>query len=370
TPAAIGQQLNAAFVLTGSLRRAGARLRINAQLVDTHTDFPVWSERYDREMKDVFEVQDEIARKIADALRVTLSPQEEAALARKPTADSNAYDLYLRGKSYARRVARKDLEFALQMLENAVVIDPDFALAHATIATVCAKYHYHYDRGGKWIDRAREAARRAAQLRPDLPEAQVAEGWILLAEAKYAEAVDIARAVIERNPDTESVYYLLGRTLFTSGRYHEAAAIAEDAIKAAGDDYNIYIPLIMAAGALGKEEAMRNLRVRQAEVIERHLKEIPEDGRARSLLSSNYAAMGRVEDAMREAHVAVAMRPDDTIVLYNVACAYSQLGKKREAVDALRRALERGAIDSAWIRRDPELEVLHGDPEFERLFPA
>src|SRR4029078_11161574 len=103
TPVEIGRQLKAAFVLTGSMRRAGIRLRINAQLVDTATDFPVWSERYDREMKDVFEIQDELARNIAEALRVTLSPQEEQALAVKPTGDLQAYDLFLRGKSYARR---------------------------------------------------------------------------------------------------------------------------------------------------------------------------------------------------------------------------------------------------------------------------
>jgi len=112
TPSQIGQQLKAAYVLTGSLRRSGSRLRITTQLVDTATDFPMWSERYDREMKDVFEVQDEIARKIAEALRVTLSPQELEALAVKPTENLQAYDLYLRGKRYARRQTRQDLEFA------------------------------------------------------------------------------------------------------------------------------------------------------------------------------------------------------------------------------------------------------------------
>ena len=126
TPAQIGRELNAAYVLGGSLRRSGTRLRINAQLVDTHTDFPLWSERYDREMQDVFEVQDEIARKIAEALRITLSPQEQAALAAKPTENLQAYDLYLRGKSYARRLVRQDSEFALQMFESAASMDPNF----------------------------------------------------------------------------------------------------------------------------------------------------------------------------------------------------------------------------------------------------
>jgi serine/threonine protein kinase len=146
TPAQVGQQLGASYVLTGTLRRAGARLRINVQLVDTRTDFPLWSERFDREMKDVFEVQDEMARKIAEALRVTLSPEELEALAVKPTENLQAYDLYLRGKRYARRQTRQDLEFALQMFENAVAIDGTSPLpmplalmpARCSIATTAA----------------------------------------------------------------------------------------------------------------------------------------------------------------------------------------------------------------------------------------
>jgi len=161
TPAQIGQQLGAAYVLTGTLRRAGARLRINTQLVDTRTDFPVWSERFDREMKDVFEVQDEIARKIAEALRVTLSPQELEALAVKPTENLQAYDLYLRGKRYARRQTRQDLEFALQMFENAVTMDASFALAYAACANACAMFYCNFSRDLTWVERAREASGKA-----------------------------------------------------------------------------------------------------------------------------------------------------------------------------------------------------------------
>src|SRR5206468_10729557 len=161
TPAQIGQQLRAAYVLAGSRRRAGSRLRINTQLVDTHTDFPLWSERYDREMKDVFEVQDEIARKIAEALRVTLSPQELEALATKPTENLQAYDLYLRGKRYARRQTRQDLEFALQMFENSVAMDPSFALAYAACANACAMFYCNYSRDAIWVERARNASGKA-----------------------------------------------------------------------------------------------------------------------------------------------------------------------------------------------------------------
>ena len=142
------------------LRRAGTRLRISAQLVDTRTDFPLWSERFDREMKDVFEMQDEIARKIAEALRVTLSPQELEALADKPTENLQAYDLYLRGKRYARRQTRQDIEFALQMFENAVALDPSFALAYAACANACAMYYSFFSRDQVWVERGARGFRQ------------------------------------------------------------------------------------------------------------------------------------------------------------------------------------------------------------------
>src|SRR5271167_4942041 len=206
TPGQIGQQLKAAYVLTGSLRRAGNRLRITTQLVDTSTDFPLWSERYDREMKDVFEVQDEIARKIAEALRVTLSPQELEALAVKPTENLQAYDLYLRGKRYARRQTRQDLEFALQMFENAVAIDPSFALAYAACANPCAMFFCNFSRDQLWVERARNASGRAVALRWDLSEVQVSQAWVLYASGLHDEAVRMVKKAIERKRDCEGAY--------------------------------------------------------------------------------------------------------------------------------------------------------------------
>ena len=369
TPAQIGQQLNAAYVLAGSLRRSGSRLRINAQLVDTHTDFPLWSERYDRQMEDVFELQDEIARKIAEALRVTLSPQEEAALASKPTENLQAYDLYLRGKSYARRLTRQDNEFALQMFENAVALDPGFALAHAAIANVCAQTHYSYGRDPVWLERARAASRKAVALRPELPEPTVAHAWSLYADGRYDDAEQAVRQAIERKSDCEGAYYLLGRTLFAAGRYQELADVAEKAMEAGGQDYNIFVPIQNALGALGKSEALKNVRQRSIQALESHIRSVPEDARARVLLASDYAESGRTEDAIREANLAVALRPNEATVLYNAACVFCGLKDKAQALDAMRKAWNAGFRDSDWARRDPDLGLLHGDPEFERLYP-
>jgi non-specific serine/threonine protein kinase len=369
TPAQIGQQLGAAYVLTGTLRRAGARLRINTQLVDTRTDFPVWSERFDREMKDVFEVQDEIARKIAEALRVTLSPQELEALAVKPTENLQAYDLYLRGKRYARRQTRQDLEFALQMFENAVAMDPSFALAYAACANACAMFYCNFSREQVWVERAREASGKAVALRWDLPEVQVSQAWVLYAAELHDEAVRMVRKAIERRRDCEGAYYLLCRSLFTAGRYQEVVDVAESAIEASGEDYNVYVPILNSLAVLGKNDAWRDMTQRSTAVLENHLKQVPEDPRARVLLGAYFATLGREEDAMRELNLALTLRANEASILYNAACAYCSLNRKPEALDALRKAWEAGFHDAVWARRDAELALLHGDPEFERLYP-
>jgi non-specific serine/threonine protein kinase len=347
TPTQIGQQLGAAYVLTGTIRRAGARLRINAQLVDTRTDFPVWSERFDREMKDVFEVQDEIARKIAEALRVTLSPQELEALAVKPTENL----------------------FALQMFENAVVMDPSFALAYAACANACAMFYCNYSRDQVWVERAREASGKAVALRWDLPEVQVSQAWVLYAAELHNEAVRMVKKAIERKRDCEGAYYLLCRSLFAAGRYQEVIDVAEAAIEASGEDYNAYVPILNSFGAMHQDEAMRNMTLRSLAALENHLKQVPEDARARVLLGAFCAELGREEDALRELNLALTLRANEASILYNAACAFCILKRKPEALDTLRKAWEAGFHDSAWARRDPGLVILHGDPEFERLYP-
>src|SRR5580692_21431 len=365
TPAQIGQQLGAAFALTGTVRRAGNRLRISAQLVDTHTDFPLWSERFDREMKDVFEVQDEMARKIAEALRVTLSPQELEALADKPTENLQAYDQYLRGKRYARRLTRQDVEFALQMFENAVALDASFALAYAACANACAMYYSFFSRDQVWVERAREASARAVALRWDLPETFISQAWVLYAAGLYDEAVRMVKKAIERKRDCDGAYYLLCRALFAAGRPQEVKDISESAIEASGEDYNVYVPIINGLGAMGSEEAKLNMTRRFSLALENHLRHVPEDARARILLGANYARLHRENDALRELNLAVTLRANEASILYNAACVYCGLNKKVEAIDALRRAWEAGSKDAVWTRRDPDLLPLHGDPEFE-----
>ena len=361
----VGHELGATHVLCCSLRRAGSRLRITAQLVETHTGPSSWAERLDRELKDVLEVPDEIARRITQALRITLSPQEEKAIARKPTENTQAYDAYLRGRSYARRETRPDLEFAMQMFDLAILLDPDFALAYAGIAHACAMIHGWHDPNPRWIDKGLAACERALKLDPHLSEVLVARGLLFYVQKKYGEAIEYARMAIERNPDCPGAYNVLARSYFASGRLQEIVALVERALEANGDDYNLYIPLANALENLGRTEALNDIRQRYRRVLEQQLEMVPEDVRARVLLAS---ALARDEDADRarlELERAITLRPDDSNILYNAACVYARLSRKQEALATLKKAKEHGYHNLAWMARDPDLASLHGDPEFK-----
>jgi TolB-like protein/Tfp pilus assembly protein PilF/predicted Ser/Thr protein kinase len=365
----VGRELNAAYVLGGSVRRAGNRLRISAQLIETSSGHAVWAERFDRDTSDVFEVQDEMARSIAAALRIKLSPQEEKAIAGKPTENAQAYDFYLRGRSYLRRITRSDLEFALQMFDRAIELDPNFALAYAGLGIVCGLYYETHDQSLRWIEKGSAASNRALAIDPQIAEGLVGQAWFLYSQKEYAKAIDCLRRAIQRKWNCEGAYYLLGRCLFASDRLQEVLEMLDRALEAAGDDYNIYVPLDMALERLGQRQEARTLRGKAVEVFKRHLDAVPEDVRARILLANFYSLMAKSPEAIRELQTAIALRPNDANILYNAACTYANMGIKAEALATLRKARESGFHDAAWARRDTDLASLRDDPEFDRIFP-
>ncbi|MEO7659460.1 MAG: protein kinase, partial [Pyrinomonadaceae bacterium] len=319
---------------------------------------------------DVFEVQDEIASKIAAALRITLSPQEQEALAAKPTENPHAYDLYLRGRNYARRVSRQDLQVALQMFESATALDEDFSLAHAGLANVCVQHFYYFERNQRWIDRAIAASEKAGAKGSDAPEIQLAKAWLDFADKRYDKVINKMRETLKKYPDLDGGYYLLGSALFESGQFQELVDTMETALAHAGENYNTVVPIANALGALGKTDALNNFSHRMIAIFEGHLKKVPEDARARVLLANAFATLGRLDEAKREADMAMALRPDDTMILYNIACVFCLMNNPKDAMKSLKKAIDAGYSATAWARQDPDLAILHGDPEFEKLYPA
>ena len=360
----VSQQLGAAYVLEGSIRRAGNRVRITAQLVEASTRHSVWAERYDRQLEDVFAIQEEIARSIAQALRITLTPQEEKIIAKRPTEDPQAYDFYLRGRGYTRR---ENIDYALQMFEQAIHLDPNFALAHAGIANLCGLIYELRERNPGWIERGLAACDRATALAPELPEVLVARARISYAQKKYEDAALLANRAIERKQDCEGSWNILGRAYFASGRHEDAANLARQAIDASGDDYNTYLPYINALERLGRKKEAAHFREQLTAVLRQQLERVPEDVRARILLASTLADGGHEDECIRHLQTAVALRPGDPSILYNAACTYGVLRRKAEALETLKKAAAAGYGNLPWMAQDPDLDCLHDEPEFRKL---
>jgi TolB-like protein/Flp pilus assembly protein TadD len=363
----VGEKLGAMYVLEGSIRRAGSRLRITTQLVESSTRHSVWAERYDRQMEDVFAVQEEISLSIAKALEITLSPQEEKVIASKPTDNPQAYDFFLRGRNYLRQ---RQFEYSLAMYKEAVKLDPKFALAYAGMAHVWGGMHEYRTSNPEFIEKGLEASAMASNLAPDLPEVISARARIHYAQQYFDDAIRLAKRALERQRDTEGAHDVLLRSYFASGRHEEAAQLAESAMEIVGNDYNTLIPLINSLERLGRVADAERLRTREREVLSEQLQRFPDDVRARILLACDLAILGQQEEAVQHVKIAVAMRPMDANILYNAACAYGVLKMKKEALDSFRRCVEAGYHNVGWATKDPDLAILHGDEEFQKLVVA
>jgi len=360
----VGEKLGAMYVLEGSIRRAGNRLRITTQLVESTTRHSVRAERYDRQMEDVFAVQEEISLSIAKALEITLSPQEERVIASKPTDNPQAYDFFLRGRNYLRQ---RQFEYSLAMYEEAVKLDPKFALAYAGMAHVWGGMHEFRTPNPEFIEKGLQACAMASNLAPDLPEVISARARIHYAQQHFDDAIRLAKRAIERQSDSEGSHDVLARSYFASGRDEEAAQLAESAMEIVGNDYNALIPLINSLERLGRMADAERLRTREREVLGEQLQRFPDDVRARILLACDLAMLGQNDEAIQHIKIAMAMRPTDANILYNAACAYGQLRMKSEALSAFRRCVKAGYHNALWATKDPDLEILHDDPEFQKL---
>jgi serine/threonine protein kinase/Flp pilus assembly protein TadD len=360
----VGEKLGAMYVLEGSIRRAGNRLRITTQLVESTTRHSVWAERYDRQMEDVFAIQEEISLSIAKALEITLSPQEESVIAKKPTANTQAYDFYLRGRNYLRQ---RQFEYALAMYQEAVKLDPNFALAHAGIAHVWGGMHEFRSQNPEYVEKGLAASAKAERLAPNLPEVLSARARILYAQQHYNESIELALQAVAQQPECEGAHDVLGRSYFASGRYEEAAKLAESAMEIVSNDYNALVPLINSFERLGRMADAERLRRREMEVLQDQLHHFPDDVRARILLAADLAILGDTTNAVMQVKIAVAMRPSDANILYNAACTYGLLRMKDDALDAFRRSVEAGYSNADWCAQDPDLAIVHNDPEFKKL---
>jgi len=363
----VGRELNAAAVLSGSLRRAGNRLRITAQLVQAQTGHSIWAERYDRELKDVFEVQDEIARSISQALRIQLSPQEEKAIARKPTDNPQAYDYYLRGRQFFYQFRKKSFDFARQMFARAIVIDPRYARAFAGVADCCSFLYMYWDSSEDNLNEAEAASRKALELDPELAEAHAASGLAFALKKNFDDAQREFEKAIRLDPKLYEAHYFYARTSFQRGDFAKAADLYEQAFRLNPDDYQVMPLLASVYHGLGRDAEAKASERRGLQLIERHTEIHPDDPRALYFGAGILARMGERERSLEWARRALAIDPDESSILYNVACVYAVLGQTEEALGCLQKAASLGVFYKNWAAKDSDLDSLRSDPRFQAI---
>lgn len=363
-PREFARRLRVSRLLEGSVRRAGASVRISVQLTDPATGYQVWSASYDRELSDIFALQEEIAREVARAMALTLGTSVA------PTSDPQAYDCYLRGRKFYYGYGPRDLEFARQLFAKAAGIDPGFALAWAGIADCWSYTYLNSRRRPEYVAQACEAAERAVALRPESAQAHASRAlaWSL---REGGEQVDREFATaLKLDPNLFEAHYFLARHLFAAGRQEEAVRSYEEAMRVRPEDYQAPLLVAQSYEDLGRPEVARHVRLHGIEMAEAHLAFYPDDTRAMYMAANGMVALGQVKRGLEWAERARSLRPDDGMLLYNLGCIYAMANRPEEALSCLGHAAALGFVPGAWLERDSNLDSLRGLPEFRALLSS
>ena len=367
----IGKELGARYVVGGSVRRFRDSVRITVQLVDAETNRQLWGNTYKGKLDDIFDIQEQVAKQIVEALKLRLSFAEEVSLTKRQTVDANAYDLYLRGQEYLYRLTKRGVEHAIQLFEKAIELDPRYAAAYAACSSAYGQMYQYFSREEAYRTKAQELSFKALMYDNNLPEAYTAMGLSYFSWGKFDEAAESGRKAIELNPDDFIAYWILGRIHLTLGNAKEAAELCRRVIELKPRFYVAYTDLRMALQVMGHTEEVDALAINLAEdVLPTYLLQNPDDSRARMIFAITLAELDRKDQAVQEGAMAMEMSPGDSVMLYNGACLYAQLGETRKAVDTLREAIAGGTDIPGWMKNDPDLDSLRDDPEFIELTSA
>ena len=365
---AIGKELGARYVVGGSVRRFRDSVRITVQLVDASTNRQLWGNTYKGLLDDIFDIQEQVAKQIVEALKLRLSFAEEVSLTKRQTVNANAYDLYLRGQDYLYRLTKRSVEYAIQLFEKAIELDPRYAAAYAACSSAYGQMYQYFSRKEEYRTKAQELSFKALMYDNNLPEAYTAMGLSYFSWGKFDEAAESGRKAIELNPDDFIAYWILSRIHLTLGNAKEAAELCRRVIELKPRFYVAYADLRMALQVMDETEEADALAIKLAdEVLPTYLLQNPDDSRARMFYAIALAELGRRDQAIEEGSTALEMSPGDSVMLYNGACLYAQLGEIRKAVDALRQAIAGGTDIPGWTKNDPDLDPLREDPEFIAL---
>jgi len=364
----LGQTLRVNYILEGSVRKAGGRIRITAQLIDVKGGFQLWAERYDRLIEDIFDIQSEVSQKIVAALKVSLTESEKQSLVKKPTDDLRAYDFYMRGSEFLLQKGRKGNDAAIQMFEHSLSIDPDFSLAYVGLAEAYSNNYLLYDGNRSWLEKMIEMNEKALHIEPDLIEAQFGIGLVYFHQKRFAKAKQAFEKVIKQKNDFYPAHHWLGMISDIQQDYDAAINYYKTnvAIKPYSEEPWMYLQLTFRRK--GDLKAAQEAEKKIVELSIRKLEVNPEDVTTLSRMAAVYANMGNTKKALDAAKSVMEIDPNDGRALYNCACVYALLGNKEDALTYLKTALEIGFMNIIeYVKNDPDFESIRGDPKFQEI---
>ena len=364
----VARQLKVNYVLEGSVRRAGGRVRITAQLIEASSDNHLWAERYDRDLNDIFALQDEISEAIVKALRLKLLPEEKKAIEQRDTTNLQAYNLYLMARQRYATGQMSDArrsDTVIRLCRGAIELDPNYARAWALMAT--AQRHRMYATGQG--DNGAVAAARAIELDANLAEAHAAKAGIYAATEDYVSAEEELAIALRLDPDSVDVLREAARLHFMLGRYESAAASWEKVAALVETDISSGGLLITCYTALGDKANLERAARRTLARAERELTTDADNGSAMATMFSCLICLGETERAREWARRAVLIDPDNFGMRYNLACDFVISVQDHDmALEMLRPVcLNAGREQIAWLRADPDMDPLRGDPRFKAM---
>ena len=368
----VARELGVSHVLEGSVRKASGRVRITAQLIDGTTGDHIWAERFDRDLTDIFAIQDEISKAIVAALKLKLLPDEKKAIEQRGTTSAEAYNLYLMARKYwitGNHGDPRREERVVRICKRAVEIDPQYARAWALMALAQVSLHFYFavpDENGLG------AAQRAISIDPTIAEAYCVRAGNLWEQGEFALANREIAAAIELDPNSWEVNKEAARLAMAQSKPAEAAAYYEKAVSLIETDFHSWAMLVTCRQAHGDHEGVRRGAQMMLSQSEKALADDPSNGAALGICAGGHAILGHRDQAMETIERALLVDPDNFKMRYNFACVLANyLGETDAALDLLEPALEEAKltlVNGAAI--DPDLDPLRGDPRFEVMLAA
>jgi adenylate cyclase len=358
----IGRALNVSTILEGSVRKSGKRLKIVTQLISSASGSQLWSNLYDRELEDIFSIQEDIASSVATAIKGFLTIEEKETI-RRPGTVVEAYEYFLKGRQLFHDLK---LMAARDMFRKAIKLDSEYALAYAGLADALSWLYEWEGRSLSVLAEAEQSSLKALTLAPNLAESHSSRGYILALGKKYDEAEKEFQEAIRLNSNCYDAYYLYGRSSFSRGDIEKSAEMFLKASEVRQEDFQSLLLLGQSLRVMGKDNVHEVIR-KGISKARKQLELNPGDVRVFALGSGSLYDIGEKQEAFEWMNRAFELEPDNAGTLFNAACLYAKDGNKDYALNLLERAFAKGYGNKEWIEKDPDYDSLRNEPRFKAL---